>query len=259
MERFYEGADSLFVRAYDAFYHEAPPQMAGDVAFYRQLAQRTGGPVLELACGTGRIAVPLVESGLDVTGVDVSDGMLAIIRRKVAARPVTLIAQDMSTLQLDRQFGCIIVAFRSFQHLLTTELQRQTLAAIRSHLAPNGRVALNLFDPRLDLLIDETPRQPALRGTDPVTGHTFTGELLKARFDYLAQVRHDLWRYREYAPHGAPLAEDTRDMALRWTWRWELLHLLELCGFAVEAQYSDFTGSPPAYGKELIVVARMRD
>ena len=259
MERFYEGAESLFVRAYDAFYREAPPQMAGDVAFYRQLVQRTGGPLLELACGTGRIAIPLAESGLDVTGVDVSDGMLAIIRRKATAHPVILIAQDMSILQLDRRFGCIIVAFRSFQHLLTIELQRQTLAAIHRHLAPNGRVALNLFDPRLDLLIDETPRQAGLRGTDPITGHTFTGELLSARFDYLAQIRHDLWRYREYAPDGVLLAEDTRDMALRWTWRWELHHLLELCGFAVEAQYSDFTGSPPAYGKELIVIARMRD
>ena len=259
MERFYEGAESLFVRAYDAFYREAPPQLAGDVAFYQELARRTGGPVLELACGTGRIAVPLAESGLDVTGVDVSDGMLAIIRQKAAKHPLTLIEQDMSTLQLHRQFSCIIVAFRSFQHLLTVELQRQTLAAIHRHLAPDGRLALNLFDPRLDLLIDETPRQPVLRGTDPVTGHTFTGELLSARFDYLAQVRHDLWRYREYAPDGALLAEATRDMALRWTWRRELHHLLELCGYAVEAEYSDFDRAPPAYGKELIVVARMRD
>jgi ubiquinone/menaquinone biosynthesis C-methylase UbiE len=258
MERFYEGTESLFVRAYDAFYREAPPQLAGDVAFYRELARQTGGPVLELACGTGRIAVPLAESGLDVTGVDVSDGMLAIIRQKAAADRLTLIQQDMSTLQLDRRFGCIIVAFRSFQHLLTADLQRQTLTAIHCHLAPGGRVALHLFDPRLDLLVDETPRQPVLRGTDPLTGHAFTGEMLSARFDYLAQIRRDLWRYREYAQDGELLAEDTRNMALRWTWRWELHHLLELCGFVVDAQYSDFAGSPPAYGKELIVVAATR-
>jgi hypothetical protein len=196
---------------------------------------------------------------LDVTGVDVSDGMLAIIRKKAASHPLTLIAQDMSTLKLERRFGCIIVGFRSFQHLLTIGLQRQTLTAIHRHLAPTGRVVLNLFDPRLDLLTDEAPRQPTLRGTDPATGHTFTGEMLSARFDYLAQIRHDLWHYREYAPNGALLAEDTREMALRWTWRWELHHLLELCGFTVEAEYSDFSGAPPAYGKELIVVARLRD
>jgi ubiquinone/menaquinone biosynthesis C-methylase UbiE len=259
MERFYEGPESLFVRAYDAIHREAPAPIAGDVAFYRRLAQQIGGPVLELACGTGRIALPLVESGLDVTGVDVSEGMLAIIRRKAATHRLTLVAQDMSELNIDRQFGCVIVAFRSFQHLLTIDLQRQTLAAIGRHLAPGGRVALHLFDPRLDLLIDETPRQPVLRGTDPATGHTFSGEMLTAQFDYLAQVRRDVWRYREFAADSSLLAEDTREMALRWIWRSELHHLLELCGFAVAAQYSDFTGSVPAYGKELIVVARMRD
>jgi ubiquinone/menaquinone biosynthesis C-methylase UbiE len=259
MERFYEGPQSLFVRAYDAIYREAPAPIAGDVAFYRNLAQETGGPVLELACGTGRIAVPLAESGLDVTGVDVSDGMLAIIRQKARAHRLTLVNQDMSALDIDRRFGCIIIAFRSFQHLLTIELQRRTLAAIHRHLAPHGRLALHLFDPRLDLLIDETPRQPVLRGTDPDIGHTFTGEMLSARFDYVAQIRRDLWRYREFAPDSSLLAEDSREMALRWTWRWELHHLLELCGFAVDAQYSDFTGSPPAYGKELIVAARMRN
>ena len=258
MERFYEGPESLFVRAYDAFYREAPPPIAGDVAFYQRLAQQTGGPVLELACGTGRIALPLAESGLDVTGVDVSDGMLAIIRQKAQAHPPTLLAQDMSALNLDRRFGCIIIAFRSFQHLLTIELQRQTLSAINRHLTPGGRLALHLFDPRLDLLIDETPRQPVLHGTDPDTGHAFTGEMLSARFDYVAQIRRDLWRYREFAPDNSLLAEETREMALRWTWRWELHHLLELCGFAVDAQYSDFTGSPPAYGKELIAIARVR-
>jgi ubiquinone/menaquinone biosynthesis C-methylase UbiE len=259
MDRFYEGPDSLFVRAYDAIWRNTPPQIAGDVAFYERLARQTGGPVLELACGTGRIALPLAESGLDVTGVDVSDGMLAVLRRKAAARRLTLVSQDMSALDLDRRFGCIIVAFRSFQHLLTTDLQRTTLMAMGRHLAPGGRIALNLFDPRLDLLIDTTTQFPVLSGTDPATGHIFTGEMLSARFDYLTQVRRDIWRYRETTSDGSLLAEDTREMALRWTWRWELHHLLELCGFTVEADYSDFAGSPPAYGKELIVVARQRD
>ena len=88
MDRFYESSASLFVRAYDAFYHHAPAPIAGDVDFYEGLARATGGPVLELACGTGRIALPLAERGLDITGVDASDGMLAIAERKSAALPV---------------------------------------------------------------------------------------------------------------------------------------------------------------------------
>ena len=82
MDRFYEGAESLFVRAYDAFYAGGAPPIAGDIAFYDRLAQATGGPVLELGCGTGRIALALAQAGLSLTGVDVSAGMLALARRK---------------------------------------------------------------------------------------------------------------------------------------------------------------------------------
>jgi ubiquinone/menaquinone biosynthesis C-methylase UbiE len=73
MDRFYEGSASLFVRAYDALFYHARPQIAGDVAFYERLARETSGPMLELACGTGRIALPLAERGPDITGIDASD------------------------------------------------------------------------------------------------------------------------------------------------------------------------------------------
>src|SRR5258705_13380298 len=155
---FYEGAGSLFVEAYDAFYSDSPPQIAGDVAFYEGLARQTSGPVLEVACGTGRIALALAAAGLEVTGVHHSDGMLTTAWRKVAALPaaardrLTLVAQDMTELSLSRRFGFVFVAFRSFQHLLTIERQKRSLGAIRHHLKYNGRLALHLFDPRLDLL-----------------------------------------------------------------------------------------------------------
>ena len=91
-----------------------------------------------------------------------------------------------------------------------------------------------------------TPRRAAV----------FVGEITRTRRDYLNQIRRDLWRYTETDANGALLQEATREIALRWTYRWELRHLLELCGFAVEAEYSDFLGAPPVYGKELVVVAR---
>ena len=264
MDLFYQDAASLFVRAYDAFYDREPPQIAGDVAFYARLAGETGGPVFELGCGTGRIALALAERGLDVTGADLSDGMLTVARRKAAGLPavaqdrLTLVKQDMSEVNLGRRFGFIFVAFRSFQHLLTIDLQRKSLEAIRRHLDHNGRLALHLFDPRLDLLINEIAASPRLSGIDPVTQHQYVGEVLRVRFDHLAQIRKDLWRYTEIGTSGQMLAEDTREMSLRWTYRWELRHLLELCGFAIETEYSDFAGSAAAYGKELIIVARSK-
>ncbi|HEY6256847.1 MAG TPA: class I SAM-dependent methyltransferase [Xanthobacteraceae bacterium] len=262
VDSFYEEAGSLFVEAYDAFYSDPPPQIAGDVAFYEGLGRRTGGPVLEVACGSGRIALALAAAGLEITGVDRSEGMLATAQRKVSGLPasvrdrLTLVNQDMSELRLNGHFDFIFVAFRSFQHLLTIDLQKKSLAAIRRHLDGNGRLALHLFDPRLDLLLDDKSTAPRLSGTHPATGRRYVGEVLRTRLDHLAQVRRDLWRYREIGAEGEVLAEDTREMALRWTYRWELHHLLKVCGFMVEAEHSDFVGSAPVYGRELIVVAR---
>ena len=264
MERFYEGAESLFVRAYDAFYAVGAPPIAGDIAFYDRLARATGGPVLELGCGTGRIALALAQAGLSVTGVDVSAGMLALARRKserlaaAANSRLALVEGDMAQLDLGRHFGTAFIAFRSFQHLLTVDEQRATLTGVHRRLRPDGRLALHLFDPRFDLLAYENP--PAIRqsGIDLATQHRYVGEILRTRRDYLNQIRRDLWRYAENDLNGALLENATREMVLRWTYRWELRHLLELCGFVVEAEYSDFHGAPPAYGKELIVVARRK-
>ena len=264
VNQFYEGTGSLFVEAYDAFYSSSGPYIAGDVAFYERLGRERGGTVLELACGTGRIAVPLARAGLHVTGIDRSEAMLSIARRKRAALPgsmrdrLTLVNQDMSMLNLGRSFGLVFVPFRSFQALLTIDLQRKTLEAIRCHLGPAGRLALHLFDPRLDLLIDPSATTPRLSGTHPETGRRYVGEILRTDFDRLNQIRRDLWRYAEIGRNGEVVAEDTREMVLRWTYRWELHHLLELCGLTVEAEYSDFNGSAPAYGKELILVARAK-
>jgi ubiquinone/menaquinone biosynthesis C-methylase UbiE len=262
VDQFYEKAGSLFVEAYDAIYSGSRPQIAGDVAFYERLAREGSGPVLEIGCGTGRIAVPLAEAGLDVTGVDRSEAMLAIARRKFAAFPtsvqahVSLVTQDMTALNLGRRFSFVFVPFRSFQHVLTIDLQRKSLKAIRRHLEPTGRLALHLFDPRLDFLCDANITPPGLSGVHPETGRRYMGEVLRTSFDHLNQVRRDLWRYTEVGPNSEVLAEDKREMALRWTYRWELHHLLGLCGFAVEAEYSDFFGSAPSYGRELVLVAR---
>jgi SAM-dependent methyltransferase len=262
MSSFYDGDGSIFVEAYDAFYSGEAAPFAGDVAFYERLARERGGPALELACGTGRVCLPLAAAGIDITGVDTSDAMLAIARRKadavgaVVRDRLTLEHQDMTTLELGRQFGLVFVPFRSFQLLLTIERQCQALDAMRRHLRPGGRLVLHLFDPRLDLLVGDGGIGHILSGTHPVTGRRYRGEVLRATIDQVAQLRWDLWRYTEVAADGTVLAEARREMTMRWTYRWELRHLLALCGFTVEAEHSDFLGSPPEYGREMIVVAR---
>ena len=260
MGQFYEDEASLFVEAYDAVHQGGSPATAGDVALYAEIGRMSAGPILEIACGTGRITLPLAESGLDITGVDLSEGMLAIARRKAqscsqeARQRLRFVCQDMTRLALDTRFAFVFVPFRSFQHLLSGDDQKQALTAIHRHLGPGGRLALHLFDPRLDLLIEGGAPIPDSHGADPVTGRRYRGALLRTGFDHVAQIRRDLWRYTEIDANGATLRRATREMALRWTYRWELHHLLTLCGFVVEEEYSDFQRSAPAYGNELIVV-----
>jgi hypothetical protein len=110
--------------------------------------------------------------------------------------------------------GFVFVPARSFQHLLTIDLQRKSLEAIRRHLQPTGRLALHLFDPRLDWLIDAHSTLPGLSDTHPETRRRFVGEVFRTNFEHLNQIRRDLWRYAEIGPNGEVLAEDTREMAL---------------------------------------------
>jgi len=130
------------------------------------------------------------------------------------------------------------------------------LEGFHRHLEPGGTLALHLFDPRLDLLVDVAAPVPRTAGTHPATGRRYVAEAVETELDHVAQVRRELWRYAEIGADGRVLRAERRELVLRWTYRWELHHLLALAGFAVEAEYSDFKRSPPAYGKELVVVAK---
>ncbi len=261
---------SLNVETYDIRH---PPAMegtpiAGDVVFYRRLAEGADAPVLELACGTGRVALALAEAGLEVTGLDRSEPMLAVAREKLANAPrdvadrVTLVHGDMTAFDLGGTFGLVVIAFRSFQSLLTPELQAACLAAIHGHLRPGGRLALNLFDPLLDRCAPGAP--PPERSTSRgdvwlPNGHLVRVAVTSRDVDPLTQVMRETWRFTETDPGGTVVRVEDEDLRLRWTYRHELRYLLALAGFSIEAEYSDFAGSPPAYGKELVVVARREE
>ncbi len=256
---FYDGA-TLHVRSYDSI-HGDRPVVQGDARFYLDLARRAGGEVLEVAVGTGRVALPLAAAGVSVTGVDASPSMLAIAAVKVGAADlaerVRLHLGDMRAFDLEARFGLVTVPFRAFQVLLTVEDQFAALATFRNHLRADGILALHLFDPNLSFLVPGA-KGPFERqsGTDRQTGRRVEAVLETADFDHVMQVRRDHWRYRALDGDGTVAEEEMLTLAVRWTFRWEMRHLLRLAGFEVEAEYSDFSGSAPAYGREQIWVAR---
>ncbi|HEY7593337.1 MAG TPA: class I SAM-dependent methyltransferase [Actinophytocola sp.] len=110
----------------------------GSVAKLAELAD--GGPLLEFGVGTGRLAVPLAEQGLEVVGVDVSEDMLAQLKRK--SDKVTTIVGDMTTVRVDQQFAVAFIAFNSIFVLPTQEAQVQLFRNAAAHLRPGGRFVL---------------------------------------------------------------------------------------------------------------------
>jgi SAM-dependent methyltransferase len=252
---------SLHVEIYDALEREVPG--GDDIGFFRGLALRTGGRVLELGCGSGRVTCPLAEAGVTIVGVDRSRAMLDVAetrRRDLPAdvrRRLRFVEADITDLRVGRGFGLVFAAFRVFMCLLDPEAQLAALATARRHLRPGGLLALDLFDPRLDLLAGEAwAVRPMGEVRNPVTGRRVVVDVVERRNDLLMQRFTERWRFVEFDDGGDPVREEYETLALRWTFRSELEHLLARAGFELVAEMSDFAGSPPAYGKEIIVIAR---
>ena len=259
---FYE-ADSLHTEIYDALAASiiAGSSVGGDIDFYRRLAGETGGPILDVGCGTGRVATALAADGHEVVGIDLSAPMLRLAEQQRAALSADVAARlsfhqaDMMTLDLGRDFALVVAPSRVFQFLLTTDAQRQALAALRSHLRPDARLVLDLFDPLLDRVVPSA--EVTARGGElvhPTTGNRVTWEVTGRRPDPALQLIVEEWAASEIDASGEVLRTDTERLTLRWSLRSEMRLLFELAGLKVVADYGDFRGGPPAYGREQVWV-----
>ena len=229
----------------------------GDVDFYLAQARKTGGPVLDVACGTGRVAFPLARAGVEVTGLDRAPGMIAIARAKLresGLRRLQFIRADMTRFNLPRRrFRLAVIAYRAFQHLLTPKAQRACLTCLHRHLARNGRLIVHLFDPRLEYC---TPGSPVFLGKRPEAHDVASGcdvalEVTDRTTDPVTQTFSEVWRWR-ITRDGTTVRTYDDELRLRWTYRYEMRYLLELTGFKVIGEHSDFKGSPPRYGAEQV-------
>jgi SAM-dependent methyltransferase len=259
---FYE-ADGLSTEVCDALGEAimAGSSVEGDVDFYRRMAAETGGPILDVGCGTGRVAAALVADGYEVVGIDLSAPMLRLAERRREALSADVKGSlsfqraDMATLDLGRDFALIVTPSRVFQFMLTMDAQRQALAALRSHLGPGGRLVLDLFDPLLDLVVPSP--DPAPRGVEivhPTTGNRVTWQVTSRNPDPARQLIVEDWTASEIDAAGEVLRTETERLTLRWSLRSEMRLLFELAGLEVVAEYGDFQGGPPAYGREQVWV-----
>ncbi|HEY1340239.1 MAG TPA: class I SAM-dependent methyltransferase [Bryobacteraceae bacterium] len=216
-------------------------RIAASERFYLEEAQRGGGRVLELACGSGRLTIPIAKSGVEITGADLSASMLEAARRKAAAEgaAVEFVQADMRQFDLPGPFSTIVIAGNSLLHLLAAEDLKSCLANVRRHLAPGGRLVFDVANPSVGLLArDSEQRWPVLTAPDPERGEITIEEIVS--YDSAAQVRHVNWFL------SAPGAPDFRSIryALRMIFPQELLLLLDAAGFRLEARYGEFLREP---------------
>jgi SAM-dependent methyltransferase len=134
--------------------YDALLPVGAHLSFYAELARQNPEGVLELACGTGQLAVPIAGAGVPIVGLDRSAAMLTTARSRAQAAGVTcdLVEGDMRAFDLGQRFGLVFVARNSLLHLSSAEDIVATFMAVRRHLVPGGVFAFDVFNPDPSIL-----------------------------------------------------------------------------------------------------------
>jgi len=238
----------------------------GDLDFYLEEAKNAGSPVLELGCGTGRILIPIAQAGIDIMGLDRSTKMLSIAEEKITHLPgeiqnrIQLIQGDMRDFSLDRSFNLILIPFRAFLHLLTSEDQRLALKRIHEHLVEGGLLALNIFDPCLSIIAAHMGSLGQARKKITEIKHPASGNKViqwdSRKYDLENQIIDEYFIFEELNEDGIVQSTTYSPLKLRFIYRYEMQYLLELSGFKIEALYGDFQRRPFRHGGEQVWLAR---
>lgn len=227
-----------------------------DIPFLERQIKHYGEPVLELACGTGRITIPLAEKGIEITGLDLTEPMLAQAQKKAAARNLQIkwVLADCRTFRIPQSFRVIIFPFNSIGHLHDRESIEACFARVREHLTDDGRFIIDMFNPDLKILT----RGPQERfsvgeyldpdGYGPVT-ITESNE-----YNAKKQINRITWRYR--------LKEHQTERVVHWGVRifypQEFDALLHYNGFTIENKYGTYDEQPfTATSPKQLIVCRL--
>lgn len=243
-----------FAHSYDTHFHTD----LEDLPLYREMARRTGGPILELMCGTGRLLLPLAEDGYHLTGVDSSLPMLEVARATAAeaglASRLTLLHGDARTIDLPpHHFALAFVAINSFMHLQRVKDQLAALRTTHQALLPGGLFIIDLFNPNPIHMAEEDNRLMLERH------YTMNGrrvyKLFASESDPATQTTRMTYFFDELDEQGT-ITRRVMEFTMRWLYRYELEHLLARAGFVLQALYGSYELEPyTSHSERLIAVA----
>jgi SAM-dependent methyltransferase len=248
------------IRENAALYYDLSPENPDDVPLYAQRIPSPRARVLELGCGTGRVLIPLAGKCSRILGVDVSEAMLALCRRKLADRGLLssraeVRQGDITDVNLGEKFDLILAPFRVFQALETDREVSGYFTTVRNHLAAGGTSILTVFRPSLDadgLRREWITDQERFRWEVPFHGGRVTCHDRRARMDRENLVLYPELVYRRYEENRL-VDEAVLSVSMRCYYPAALLDLIADQGFHVVNRWGGYAGEPYGEGPELIV------
>lgn len=208
--------------------------------FYIEQALAAQGRVLELGCGSGRLTVPIAQRGIEILGLELSPKMLDAARAKSASAgvKVALIAGDMRSFCLNSEFAAIFIPGNSLLHLLTDGDLKACLQQVKQHLAPAGRLVLDVSNPAALTLNGHSERTPVMHFPSPLGGMIRVEET--SSYDSESQIRDLSWYFSTDKKRDFL----TTEYRLRMIFPDELITMLGHAGFELQTRYGEFTLEP---------------
>jgi SAM-dependent methyltransferase len=246
---------------YDIFYAAADP---GDLDFYHGLCRASGGPILEIGVGTGRIALPLAKDGMEIVGIDLYEPMLKVAQqRALDVAPLDgslkLIQADMRDFDLKRKFPVVTIPARTLLLATTEEDQIDTLCRAVQHLEEDGTMAFNLFYPDPEMLADDPDEEFLLEVVEKPDGGRYV-LTAKNHFDLDSQLNHGTQIAEELDPKGEVLRRQELEVVVRYLYPEQVISMCQRVGLDVIEMWGDFEGSDlDEESDEIVVLARHSD
>jgi len=230
VEKLYQ---NKFAQLYD-YYQKG---VENDVNFYLNYFRNFNGKILEIGAGTGRITIPLLKKGIDVTAIDIAPKMLEVLKEKLEKDNLQarIICTDMRNFKMKEKFDAVIVTFRTFQHMYSVDDQKATLKNIKRHLKQKGILIFDVYAPKLKYIEggdwqwreDDKEIAPLVKDKIKI--------FQRNKYDMAEQVM-----CQEYRVDYLNGKTDTTNFKMRFFFPFEVRHLLEMTGFEVKNLYGDF-------------------
>jgi SAM-dependent methyltransferase len=209
---------------------------------YRQEPGKVGRKVLELACGTGRLTIPIAQRGVEIVGLDLSASMLAHARTKAKAAGVEIefVEDDCRSFDLGRKFALIFMAFNSMQHLHDYASLSALFATVRVHLAEDGRFVFDVFNPKVEILARSSGERRLEREYQDPDGRGTMAFEYSATYDDAAQVSHIQCYFVRRGANGEEVEVREEQLHLRSFFPQELDLLVRSQGFETVEKFGNF-------------------